>query len=69
MISLSGWPRRAVVSVTATTFRPGANRADSACQFGTTLVGATMRNGAPAAPVAGPGAVDPPAGSGVTSLA
>jgi hypothetical protein len=33
------------VSVIVTTFNPGANRAASAAQFGTTLVGATMRNG------------------------
>ena len=38
-------PLRASVSVIVTTFRPGANRAASAAQFGTTLVGATMRNG------------------------
>ena len=39
-------PLRASVSVIVTTFRPGVNRADSAAQFGTTLVGATTRNGA-----------------------
>ena len=40
--------RLARVSVITTTFRPGANRAASAAQFDTTLVGATIRNGGPA---------------------
>jgi hypothetical protein len=35
-----------MVSEIATTFSPGAKRADSVAQFDTTLVGATMRNGA-----------------------
>ena len=48
MTSARSAPLRASVSVIVTTFRPGANRADSAAQFGTTLVGATMRNGAAA---------------------
>ena len=43
--SLRGRPRRAAVSEIATTVSPGANRAASLAQFGTTLVGATMRNG------------------------
>ena len=45
--SASSWPRRRSVSVTVTTRSPGLKRAASAAQFGTTLVGATMRNGAP----------------------
>ncbi len=45
MVSSSAWPLRWPVSDTGTTFSPGVNRADSAAQFDTTLVGATMRNG------------------------
>ena len=38
-------PRAAPVSEIATTVRSGVNRAASAAQFGTTQVGATIRNG------------------------
>ena len=44
-ISPRDWPRRAVVPAIVTTGRPGANRAASAAQLDTTLVGATIRKG------------------------
>ena len=45
MTSTRSWPRRRNVSVIVTTRRSGVNRAASAAQLASTLVGATMRNG------------------------